>query len=383
MDIANYLSELLSEHGQISVPGLGHFVHVRVNAWYNDAERKFYPPGYKIEFNAQPIEGDDTLTNYIAEKKKISLASSKYFTDKYISGLKQEASLKEVAFADLGWFFMDKGKIAFKSQINKTDTAEFFGYEPISIKKLNQTAEPEVVTPIAAATSIVSVPTADVPVENSEPETTPEPLPLPPPIRAYTPVAEQPEEYFEEEPEERRGLSLWIIILVVIIILGSALFTVYKFKPELLHLKKSKGEEMVLPAETKTPPVAKHDTDSLKSAVKPADSVKAISKPDSALKKTTTVVAPPVDTVAKPVFAIFAGSFKTIKKGENAVNDFKAKGLDARILTGPGTGKRIKIIIGSFPTFADAEKERLKLIASKKIEPTSNSYSQQLPNTQK
>jgi hypothetical protein len=377
MDIANYLSELLGQHEKISVPGLGYFVHVRVNATYNDAERKFYPPGYKIQFDTQTIEDDDTLTRYIADRKKISLASSKYFTDKYISALKQEASLQEVPFADLGWFFMDKGKIAFKSKISNTDNAAFFGYEPISIKKLNQTTEPEVV----AAPPVVSTPIAATPVEASEPEATPEPLPLPPPIRAYTPVAEQPEEYFEDEPEERRGLSIWAIILIVIIILGSALFTVYKFKPELLHLNKNKGQEMQLPVQTNTPPVATPDTDSLKKAAKAIDSVKAISKPDSALKKTTAAVTPPVDTVAKPVFVIFAGSFRKLPQAEIFIKELKGRGIEARTLTGAGTGQRVKVIIGSFASSADAEAEKNKLIGLKKI--ATDSYSQQLPNIQK
>jgi hypothetical protein len=378
MDIANYLSELLGQHGQISVPGLGYFAHVRVNAWYNDAERKFYPPGYKIQFEPQAVEGDDTLTQYIADKKKISLASSKYFTDKYISALKQEASLQEVPFADLGWFFMDKGKISFKSKVSNTDNAAFWGYEPISIKKLNQTAEPEVAAiPVAP---IVSVPIA-APIEAQEAEIVPEPLPLPPPIRAYTPVAEQREEYFEDEPEERRGLSIWAIVLIVIIILGSALFTVYKFKPELLHLNKSNGQEIQLPAESNTPPVAKPDTDSLKKAAKPTDTIRAISKPDSALSKTTAAVTPPADTVAKPVFVIFAGSFRKLPQAEIFIKELKGRGLEARTLTGAGTGQRVKVIIGNFASSADAEAEKNKLIGLKKI--ATDSYSQQLPNIQK
>ncbi|HEY9195875.1 MAG TPA: hypothetical protein VIM77_06405, partial [Mucilaginibacter sp.] len=179
MDIANYIGELLGRHSELNVPGLGYFVHVRVGAYYNDAERRFYPPGYKIQFDPQTIGDDDTLTQYIAEKKKISLASSKYFTDKYINALKQEASLQEVAFAGLGWFFMDKGQIAFKSREVNTDSANFYGYAPVSIKKLHQPDLPEVP---ATVNDTYTVPPALPEPADVTITAAPEPLPLPPPI---------------------------------------------------------------------------------------------------------------------------------------------------------------------------------------------------------
>src|ERR1700754_3938235 len=147
MDIANYLSELLDRHGKISVPGLGYFTQVRVNGYYHDAEKQFYPPGYQIKFNPEPFD-DDTLVQHIAEKKKISLASSKYFTEKYITGLKQEVASKEVPFANLGWFYTEHGQIAFKPNHNHNDDPEFYGYAPIALKKLNEEPEKPVPPPL-------------------------------------------------------------------------------------------------------------------------------------------------------------------------------------------------------------------------------------------
>jgi cell division septation protein DedD len=370
MDIANYLSELLGQHGEISVPGLGYFVHVRVGAWYNDAERKFYPPGYKIQFDPQTLDGDDTLTKYIAEKKKISLASSKYFTDKYIGALKQEAALQEVPFADLGWFFTDKGKIAFKSKISNNDNASFYGYAPVSIKKLNQPAAPEV----TAQTAAPAPEPADTPVQATAAIPSPEPLPLPPPVRniEFTETVNQPEEYVDDEPEPRRGISLWAIILIVVIILASAALTVYKFKPQWLHL--NKGQEMQLQPEPKATPVTKSDTDSVKKAAQPADTIKkAILKPDSALK-TASVATPPADSSTAPVFAVILGSFKTVKKAQAEADIYQKKGVDARVYSGPGTGKLIKVVTGSFATYDEAKAQKDRLVKEKKIETTSYPY---------
>ena len=79
MDVGYFISELLGQHGNVSVPGLGYFTHTRVNGYYNEAEETFYPPGYSVHFEPQLVE-DDSLSQYIADNKHISLASSKYFT---------------------------------------------------------------------------------------------------------------------------------------------------------------------------------------------------------------------------------------------------------------------------------------------------------------
>ena len=82
MDIAYFISDLLGEQGELSVPNLGYFVQMRMNAYYNEQENIYYPPHYSVQFDPQVIDDDDSLASYITEKKKISLASAKYFIEK-------------------------------------------------------------------------------------------------------------------------------------------------------------------------------------------------------------------------------------------------------------------------------------------------------------
>ncbi len=138
MDIAYYLSELLEQLGEVSVPGLGSFTRVRVDGYYNSDEGRFYPPTSKLEFTQQYVE-DDVLTQYIGVKKRISLASSKYFTEKYISGLKQEVISREIPFAELGSLYFANGRIQFRAAQSVPDP-EFYGYPTISLDK--KSAEP-------------------------------------------------------------------------------------------------------------------------------------------------------------------------------------------------------------------------------------------------
>ena len=360
MDIANYLSELLGRHGKVSVPGLGFFTQVRVNGYYNSAEGKLYPPGYQVQFSAEPFD-DDTLVEHIAQKKNISLASSKYFTEKYITGLKQDVVLKEIPFANLGWFYMNNGEIAFKPAENHNEGPEFYGLSPIAIKKLNrETESPEVGT----SESQVSAP---LPF-------TLEPQPITP-TTPPAPTADQPEVYEEEETEERtRSANPWIIALIILVVIGVAAFALYKYNPALFNFTKQQAKPGAEQAQTQ--PAAKTDSvdnDSNKTTPPLLDTAsKAISKPDTALKKTVAAA----DTDAKSEFVIFAGSFKTQTKSDLAVKIYKSVGVDARAWHGPGSGKYIKIIIGSFATSAEAEAERLKLIKEKKI--SKLSYSQEI-----
>jgi cell division protein FtsN len=344
MDIANYLSELLGRHGKISVPDLGHFTQVRVNGYYNGAESQFYPPGYQIQFYPEPIENDDTLVQYIAEKKNISLASSKYFTEKYITGLRQEVATKEVAFANLGWFYMNEGQIAFKPNEQRGDGPDFYGYAPVAIKKLYQ--EPE----------------------------KPVPPPLPVSLSAQESTANQPQEYIADEQEEiKRSASVWVIALIIIVIIAAAAFGLYQYNPALFNFNQQAAKPVT--EQPKTQPATKTDstdTDVNQTAPPHIDTAsKAISKADTTLNKP---VANAADTVAKPQYVIFAGSFKKVATSELAIKNYKSIGVDARILNGPGTGRLIKVIIGSFATYKEGETLRLKLVNSGKLR--KDSYTQ-------
>jgi hypothetical protein len=347
MDIANYLSELLGRHSKVGVPGLGFFTQERVNGYYNSAEGKLYPPGYQVNFSPESFD-DDTLVEHIAQKKNISLASSRYFTEKYITSLKQDAAFKEVPFAGLGWFYMNNGEIAFKAGENHNEGPEFFGLAPIAIKKLH---EPEPEKPVA-------------------------PLPFtvaPQPIIPPAPTADQPEVYEDEEIEETsRSASPWLIALIIFVIIAIAAFALYKYNPALFSFMKQPAKPAA--EQPKTQSVTKTDSvdnDSNKIAAPILDTpAKAISKADTALKK--TVAAP--DTTGKPEYVIFAGSFHRKAKCEKAIENYKSIGIEARILEGPGTGKLIKVIIGHFATYKEGEAERLKLTKSGKLR--KDSYTQ-------
>ncbi len=137
MNLADYLSELLGQYEEVSVPGLGYFVRERVNGYYNDKEARFYPPYHRVKFLPQ-LKDDDTFAQYVADKKNIALASSKYFAEKFVSKLKEQALAGKYLFADLGLFYTDHDQLVFKPNDKIADDPSFYGYPPINIYKVTQ-----------------------------------------------------------------------------------------------------------------------------------------------------------------------------------------------------------------------------------------------------
>jgi hypothetical protein len=52
MDLAIYISEVLSLNGEVMVPELGHFSQKRMPGQYNEQEQKIYPPHHIISFDS-------------------------------------------------------------------------------------------------------------------------------------------------------------------------------------------------------------------------------------------------------------------------------------------------------------------------------------------
>ncbi|HEY8930873.1 MAG TPA: SPOR domain-containing protein [Mucilaginibacter sp.] len=335
MNLADYLSELLGQHEEVSVPGLGYFVRERVNGYYNDKEGRFYPPYHRVKFIQDP-KNDDTFAQYVADKKNISLASSKYFAEKFVAKLREQALAGKYLFADLGLFYTEHEQLMFKPNDKIVDDPAFYGLPVISVNKQGQTVNEQFARPAF-----------------SNPAVTPTSAPDPRPVEA---VVEEP--YYEEEVERRRGLSIWMIILIAVVVIALAVFGVYKFYPQLI-------DKITGKADTSTT-VYRHET--------PADTTKktaaAPAQVDSARKTApvTASAATAADTAKQPHFEIIAGSFRRITSANAEIKRLKAKGVEAVIST-DAPGPLLKINVGTFKTEAEATAAMSVLVKAGKIAP--------------
>lgn len=335
MNLADYLSELLVQRNEVSIPGLGHFERVRINGYYNDQEAKFYPPGHQVKF-VPDEKDDDTFAEYIAGKKSISLASSKYFTEKFVSKLKEDAAEGGVVFSDLGSFQSEGGQLVFKPNDKTSNDPSFYGYEPVGISKSVQTPADE------PAFTILSEPE---PAEGnvSPVETTEE------------------QQYIEGEAEGKKLLNIWLVLLIVITIIIFGVFGAYRYYPDVINRFNPFYHEAVL-KKAKVAPVApaivaKADTDTTK---------KVAAVTDTSAKTTAVTAAASIDTLNQTGYAIRVDAFKAGKMADETVNLYKKRGLDARIM--PREPRKLyKVIVGNYPTLKDAEIAKMELVKAKKI----------------
>lgn len=326
MNLADYLSELLGVQDEVHLPGLGYFVRTRVNAYYNDREGRFYPPYHQVAFIEKTVD-DDSFAQYVADKKNISLASSKYFVEKFITKLKEDSSRGKFLFADLGSFQMDVDRLTFKPNERIPADPAFYGYPPVDIFRDAQPAAP---------------------AYTSAPATAPAPSPVaattPPPPRAFTAP-----DYYEEDVEEKRRSSIWLIVIIILAVLGLGAFAVYKFYPSAFD----KVKNMVNGKKPDTTAVIRHQ-------VAPVN------------KDTAQKVTPPVDTAAKPAavtakadslptWEAIVGQMRDTSKANAEVSRLQARGYKAYIV--PNTiGVLKKVSVGDYPSYlmADSVSKQLK-----------------------
>lgn len=346
MNLADYLSELLGQYEEVSVPGLGYFVRERVNGYYNDKEARFYPPYHRVKFVPTPKD-DDTFAQYVADKKNISLASSKYFAEKFVSKLREQALTGKYIFADIGLFYTDQGQLAFKPNDKIADDPAFYGYPQLNIYKQGQPLNEQYSRPAFANVA---------------------PAPALPP-QPVQPVIDEP--YFEDEAERKRGVNIWLIVLIAVLAVALAVFCIYKFYPGVfdkvgsaLHItKKDDTAVPVYRREVKTDTIAKT------AAVPPKDTVAKTTAP------VTPVVGP--DTAKKPSWAIIIISYRQEKFAAPEVKRLKALNIDAKVLSkSEAAGNRVKVATTTvYPTEAEAEAARSVLVKAGKI-PASSSVLQ-------
>ena len=214
------------------MPGIGYFAQVRSNGYYNERENKFYPPGHQVNFRPQSVE-DDILAKYISERKHISLASSIYFIDKYVSGLKQLVALQGVDIAGLGYLQTKDSVLAFKANnAGRENDPAFYGFPPVKTYKLGQQPE-EAPAPVVKESPKITTPPVEeeVPFKETPSEVINEGI-----IPVEKTETSDPElytleqtEYPVDEPVSRNGRNIRMVIGLIVAIIVLSLVAIYQY----------------------------------------------------------------------------------------------------------------------------------------------------------
>ncbi|PJJ84587.1 HU domain-containing protein [Mucilaginibacter auburnensis] len=356
MDVGFYLSELLMQRGEVKVPGLGVFSQARMSAYYDENAHLFYPPYNKVQFEAKADTADTELAEYLVDEKNISFASAKYFIEKYIVNLRQQAIVADVPLANLGVFSIEHGELSFKANNALGTDAELFGLAPVQIFKAD--AIPDATKTLTA--QVVLYPPApnqeieaQAPVEEQEEiiEHTDEDNSIQPPHdESYSAFPDD-----EEEQERSRGPWRAILITTIILaVLAGGLFALYRYQPATFaQLQFWKNNTPDTPVKARPSTIVIPGIDSLHT-----DSV----------KKALDTTAKVADTIKTKRFELISGKgFKNLWGAGEALKKYRAMGFtDARLLE-DFQGPLIKISIASFSSLSECEEMRLRLIKEGKL----------------
>ncbi|MFH1160207.1 MAG: SPOR domain-containing protein [bacterium] len=132
MDIQKYISDLLSEHDCVIIPGLGGFVGSYLPAQIHPVYHTFQPPSKKILFNINLKQNDGLLANHIVQAEKTSFNDAnekiRLFADETLRVLK---SRKYLILQNIGKLYMGKeGNIQFDQDLRANLLPESFGLQP-------------------------------------------------------------------------------------------------------------------------------------------------------------------------------------------------------------------------------------------------------------
>lgn len=331
MDIAQYISDLLNQHSEVSLPGIGTFFKRNVSAVYNEADSTYYPPSYKIDFRSEEVS-DSKLISHIVENKHISESSASYFIERFCENIKKSIEQESNAsISPLGTLIKKDDSYYLESDSTYAGLG-YFGLSPI--KELEISQRDHALADAAAITSNVSVPS---------------------------------------EEESTGGSKTFLIILSILLALGILAGLAYYFYPQ--YFKNLVPKENKEPVKKVVVPAIKQD--SIQESVAFADSIirnleeqglegEVEKAPDSI--NITTKAAPvtqtpdTVETKPRPakVYEVIVASFGLKREAEQSVKNLRKKGIDAKIVVDKNKPK-FKVSIGTFTTMSAANKENKRV----------------------
>ena len=199
--LAKMIGDLVLEHKEVGLPGLGTFVSETVPASFSDRGYIINPPYRRLTFHPGRSE-EDLLAAAYAESNGLDEQTARAILTKFLTELKEVLkSTKTVVFPGLGRLRATKeNNFFFVCDENLDIYPEGYGLEPVSLKTHSGAEVSRFEKEVSALASIVTVPEpapAPAPAEKTAPAE--EAAPVEEPAGEVEPLPE-PEAVPAEEP---------------------------------------------------------------------------------------------------------------------------------------------------------------------------------------
>ena len=156
--LAKMVKEVVMDHDNVTLPGVGSFVAELVPAAFADRGYTILPPYRRLFFS--PKQGEDTLlADFYASSNQISQADAARILEEFLSEMKEVLKVrKTIVFPGLGRLRATRENHFFFVADEDLDIYPAgFGLQPISLKTHEETRE-EVAQAVASLAEILEVP---------------------------------------------------------------------------------------------------------------------------------------------------------------------------------------------------------------------------------
>ena len=196
--LAKMLGELVLDHDEVGLPGLGTFVAETVPASFSDRGYTINPPYRRLSFHPGRGE-DDLLVDLYASGNNVEKELSRSILTSFLTEMKEVLkSNKTIILPGLGRLRATKeNNFFFVCDENLDIYPEGYGLKPISLK--THSGAQIGATPVSAG--LASIVTAMQAAATSAPEPAPEPEPAPAPETVSDPAPEPVIAELPAEPE--------------------------------------------------------------------------------------------------------------------------------------------------------------------------------------
>lgn len=139
-NLFQHITELLSQHSCVVVPGFGGFVPNFKSAQIDEKNGKFCPPSAEVLFNPHLCHNDGLLIQAYANQEQISFDEASTELENAVNQLKANIDAKgEYKVKGFGTFYKEGKSYTFVSDESCMDNADSFGLTGFYFSALNKT----------------------------------------------------------------------------------------------------------------------------------------------------------------------------------------------------------------------------------------------------
>ncbi|HRY33174.1 MAG TPA: SPOR domain-containing protein [Bacteroidales bacterium] len=141
MDVSKYIHELLTEKGEVSVPGLGRFTGTSRAATPDSLKTLLHPPGIQYAFEAGPAPAD-TLAKHCSARENLPLSLAIKEIEEYVDGCHFVINKgKRLEIPGVGLLFNDpQGKICFEADPGLETSGDYYGLQSVGLHPIKKSS---------------------------------------------------------------------------------------------------------------------------------------------------------------------------------------------------------------------------------------------------